>query len=1399
MSLTQGSEALKTFLEGARPLVQHTLIQETPLAVGTVAKTVSDDEGFVGSFFGIPVLQVGTGLGIDNAFLRLAVDVLADPLNFIGGLGFATKGGRAAAAARHLPAGKRLANLEKLGNSAAFFIKEPAKHVALIEAAKAKDIRTVGKLLKEASLPQAELKAIFKGPGRADLLRALDLASKDALPDVAVGLAKRVKEGQASLLRFRVPIADTEFVPFQSFQAALAEQIEAIPKVGAFFQKRGLKASRDIQRAWTTASNVEHVFNNVLRLRETVSELRASGDTKATAIANKLDRSIKLATPRLDEYLRLRGAALLDPQNARTERGLLNLARESDELIALASKSAEAGHMGPFARLLSRIGSLGDIAATGPVGETARTFLGKLAGTLDDTVGPGLSGLMRALKERVQSVVDVGTNSGLRGRLNTTEVRGMVESELRSKRELLQRIEGVQKERLGRRVQRELAGERRLAESVLSEQDIREFSSLDERAILNSPLGRAKAEQLREGTRIKTATQQRLRGEISNLERLLNLLPTQRVSLGKAVPEMLRLEGDVNRIMGSLVGTFEKLAPELRQFSPEFRNRFGTALASLPGTLQAIGQGLRNNKALFTRINALLKREFPEGVAATGALKTIREGFGKAIVAPPELVGATDDVIAGINPAAAAEFGGQGRVMPGILGTRYWDFNPMDKARTHFAWLTNMARRVEAWVLHPLARTFEKELLAGGDAAQLAWLRAIEKPQLLEKLPETQRAFAMESRRLLNQFGEIAFNEGWIRTEIDDYFPRIFKFSENVSDDVIEATKVKFFERVRGRTTVSFGRPRVHEYIDGLLELEKAGLGKLERNPVQILKRYMDSMTEMAFKQRLLNDLTRSRSWDGRPMLVPKEKLGRLMASIASDASDIDVVSYITLPTPNKIPVLSNYAIHPDAKFILKMFGPQTMMAAIRESPKFFRSLQEFNLTAKAAVLTSSLFHATALNYSLLFTLGPKAYFPFLGSQLRQVRRNTFLRNVIGPGKERAELAQTKMALWGEAADAVEYATLQGLELDTFEGEIASHLTSTLEKWSAQAKGALKAGQNAAKFVDDAGKTRDVLRSPLTALAHVNDKIQSATWNYIHNTGKLLAFNTMLVRMSKKFPEKDFDVLARQVAASVNASMGGLSWRTMFGDARVRAGLQFFMLAPDWTASNLIIARDVFMNMVPNLPKNAQGLPVVAFRDLIDPGVAAAFARKYWFNAAASLFVMKQLLNYAFTGHSTFDNPEGRWYDVYSGQNDPTTKKPIYLMMQKQIREPFEAAKDPLTFLQRKASPLFSLSARVISQRDPFGAPIATPEDSSFVRLYRNFGWAISGLLPIPFSQTFRAFTRAAEGKARPFEFANIITSQFDARFRASNEPSATTLPRDQLPPSLVPNLDSPRLIRRLR
>ena len=167
------------------------------------------------------------------------------------------------------------------------------------------------------------------------------------------------------------------------------------------------------------------------------------------------------------------------------------------------------------------------------------------------------------------------------------------------------------------------------------------------------------------------------------------------------------------------------------------------------------------------------------------------------------------------------------------------------------------------------------------------------------------------------------------------------------------------------------------------------------------------------------------------------------------------------------------------------------------------------------------------------------------------------------------------------------------------------------------------------RLLNKIGETVTPLKSPLTKARHLNDLVDKGLWNIVKDGMSMSSWVHVRESMFRELINKEgVDALKdatkvlrvnQEAGAIVNQAFGGILDRLML-QPNMRRFARNALLAPDWTASNMFMARDLFANM---LGAGAVGrrlsrdilLRDARFRFALGYQARAAF---YWFTLEAA-------------------------------------------------------------------------------------------------------------------------------------------------------------------------------------
>ena len=226
-----------------------------------------------------------------------------------------------------------------------------------------------------------------------------------------------------------------------------------------------------------------------------------------------------------------------------------------------------------------------------------------------------------------------------------------------------------------------------------------------------------------------------------------------------------------------------------------------------------------------------------------------------------------------------------------------------------------------------------------------------------------------------------------------------------------------------------------------------------------------------------------------------------------------------------------------------------------------------------------------------------------------------------------------------------------------------------------------------------------------------------ATFDVAQRKFKVIGYMTRKAAWLAKNPnttDSEYGTAMRSIAKEANAVYGGLNWDVLGVSKNFQAVGRMFLLAPDWTFSN-----------VANLKYAFEG----------GPGGNAA--RMFWLKSFTTGYAMTQGMSLLLTGQMT-----KQWDKVYLGKDDKG--KEMYSSMffvgapkdaigtiNSTMRDGFPIG--TVEFALNKASPLVGTGVKLTEKTDWQGRPIIKRTDSFGEKSEKGLAFAGEQLLPAPF------------------------------------------------------------------
>lgn len=193
------------------------------------------------------------------------------------------------------------------------------------------------------------------------------------------------------------------------------------------------------------------------------------------------------------------------------------------------------------------------------------------------------------------------------------------------------------------------------------------------------------------------------------------------------------------------------------------------------------------------------------------------------------------------------------------------------------------------------------------------------------------------------------------------------------------------------------------------------------------------------------------------------------------------------------------------------------------------------------------------------------------------------------------------------------------------------------------------------KFLDKVTfGTSKIATKPLKATMELNNKV---LWNYLHNTYKLHAYNTLIERTQRKFKEPLSKDVRREIGQIINDTFGGQNFDTLGIKPSTMQTARRLLLSPDWNISAFIrqslsvFASENSQKVLNELANSSNSgafirefmrkIGISSFtNDVKAAGVRGDIARKFFFRFIIQSAIYANIVNVAFRSYDRFKNPE---------------------------------------------------------------------------------------------------------------------------------------------------------------
>lgn len=352
--------------------------------------------------------------------------------------------------------------------------------------------------------------------------------------------------------------------------------------------------------------------------------------------------------------------------------------------------------------------------------------------------------------------------------------------------------------------------------------------------------------------------------------------------------------------------------------------------------------------------------------------------------------------------------------------------------------------------------------------------------------------------------------------------------------------------------------------------------------------------------------------------------------------------------------------------------------------------------------------------------------------------------------------------------DKMEDAVMSGLEA----GPSSDAFVTQFAKTMANTEARLRASTNTAA---------PLARVAVTYARKFNERWDKALWDRYHAGLKVFSWDDMVGEFIKRNPQAGASELrtAKQaIAAHINNAFGGQEWETKFwSNPKTRQVLQWSMLAPDWTLSNLNIAASgvegIAQAIAPGSTQKlrerigkATGNPEEGLRPL--PDSVRNFKRDagiiYWRNMIPTLWAsaagLQAAIYYAFGDDDENDTPwiwenePGKTWDIdvtpifrnMGLKEADENSQRYYVHFGKQARETMGWFEHPVQTLFGKSSPVVhtaieqTLGVESLAFGEPFNTQWIQDEKQGLETIPGRASAIASKFIPMAFGGSNFAF-----------------------------------------------------------
>lgn len=379
-----------------------------------------------------------------------------------------------------------------------------------------------------------------------------------------------------------------------------------------------------------------------------------------------------------------------------------------------------------------------------------------------------------------------------------------------------------------------------------------------------------------------------------------------------------------------------------------------------------------------------------------------------------------------------------------------------------------------------------------------------------------------------------------------------------------------------------------------------------------VFEAYHKAITTSIAQKGIVDQLKATKDFKGNPL-------------VTSDPAIAFQNKYVTYNGPGNKQIEGQF-VHPSIAPVLDHMFQRSDIGTVKSA------MLETAMLTKALNVAGSLFHAPSLAWAVAGA-SPKLAF----------------KEIITAGSGiRKAVAEFKKA---DMDPEVNYAMKSGVKLGT--EDINRSVIADISAWA-----------DSKILGNKEGKLLQRITHPLDK--YILEKMNTFTWDYMHTGGKLLLFNHLLsnaernLKVEKYLPDNTVnpewnvarDAVAKEIATSVNDTMGGLQWlqaansienRFLRNQAIKASGIenrawaQIALFAPDWTTSTL----RAFTSGLPKEMLNPKAWDIKGgVKGIMKPMNKADLARRYVINTGLLYLTLLNGINMYTAGQYIWENED---------------------------------------------------------------------------------------------------------------------------------------------------------------